>query len=99
MSISHTGQDCRMPDQTYLIIVCSYLAGRASAKQVNLAPERNDLSSLVGLHAIDGVGEEQVGVVDEHGAFWVVQLERPRGRLEVLHGPLAVSHTRHVQAM
>ena len=69
-----------MPDQTYLIIVCSYLAGRASAKQVNLAPERNDLSSLVGLRAVDGICEELVAVFGEHGAVRVVQLERPRGQ-------------------
>ena len=76
-----------------------YLAGRAPAKQVNLAPERNDLTPIVGLHPIDGVREEVVAVVDEHSAVGIVQLERLRGRLEVLHGPLAVGHTRHVQAV
>ena len=81
------------------MFVYSYLAGRAPAKQVNLAPERNDLSSLVALHAVDDVRQEQVAVIVEHGAVRVVELERLRGRLEVLHGPLGISHARHVQAV
>ena len=76
-----------------------YLARGSTTEQVNLAPQRNDLTPIVGLHAVDGVREEQVAVVGEHGAVGVVQLERLRGRLEDLHGPLAVSHTRHVQAV
>ena len=76
-----------------------YLARGPTTEQVNLAPQRNDLTPLVGLHSVDGVSEEKIAVVGEHCAVRVVQLERLRGRLEDLHGPLAVSHARHVQAV
>ena len=76
-----------------------YLARGSTAEQVNLAPQRNDLTPLVGLHSVDGVSEEEITVVGEHSAVGVVQLERLRGRLEVLHGSLGISHARHVQAV
>ena len=49
------------------------LAGRPAAQQVHLAPQGDHLLALVGLHAVDCVGQQQVAVFTEHGAVGVAQ--------------------------
>ena len=74
------------------------LAGRPAAQQVHLAPQGDHLPALVGLHAVDRVGQQQVAVVTEHGAVGVVQFEGLGGRLEDLDGPLALGDSGLVEA-
>ena len=70
------------------------LIRRASAQQI-----RNLLSSLVDLDSLDGVLEEQVAVVSEDGAIFVVEFIGLSSLLENLDGPLGFGNAGLMQSL